>query len=545
MERIEFVDQPPNLRIKLYNHQLASIYKMEQLEQTKELKYEHMSVKTKFGINANPLGYGKTLSMIGLVLRDKMEWPVNEPYRETYQNYVTENEFLIRTLFKTYPRVNTTLVLCSNTTIYQWEKEFKYTPLRVACITTKKLAQSVNIRDYDVVIVSTTMYNHLIIHNQNIAWKRFIYDEPSNIKVPAMKEIVFGFMWLVSATPLEMITHFRSGKSHFMFPFSRQTLHSISLNNGLVIRESDELIRSSYEMPETKVIIYNCYEVVYRCVKGFVNEKVQSLVEAGNIGGAVELLGGKKTDNIIELIKNQKEKELKEADGQIAMWTIREEPEKVTEWQNKKARIETQIKDFNERMTLMLKGTCAICYDHLSKPVMESNCQNLFCGACIFKWLESHNRCPLCRQEIRNKNGSDLVYIDDHKEECKENRPPTKEERILEILSAYSDGKFIVFSDNDESFNGIRKLLYANKISYIELAGTADNRRKLLESFKTDKIRVAFLNSTQDCSGVNMQEATDIIIYHAMREAVEQQIIGRANRIGRSGSLRVHKLVSD
>jgi len=42
-----------------------------------------------------------------------------------------------------------------------------------------------------------------------------------------------------------------------------------------------------------------------------------------------------------------------------------------------------------------------------------------------------------------------------------------------------------------------------------------------------------------------LQEATDIILYHEMSKNTQNQIIGRANRIGRLVSLNVHHLELD
>jgi CRISPR/Cas system-associated endonuclease/helicase Cas3 len=60
------------MKVTLYPHQLASIYKMEQLEIYNKIEKENCVKYTKIGINSDPTGYGKTLSMIGLILRDKM-----------------------------------------------------------------------------------------------------------------------------------------------------------------------------------------------------------------------------------------------------------------------------------------------------------------------------------------------------------------------------------------------------------------------------------------------------------------------------------------
>jgi SNF2 family DNA or RNA helicase len=63
-----------------------------------------------------------------------------------------------------------------------------------------------------------------------------------------------------------------------------------------------------------------------------------------------------------------------------------------------------------------------------------------------------------------------------------------------------------------------------------------------LNSFKTGETEVIFLNSRYCCAGINLQDATDIILYHEMNFNAETQIIGRANRIGRKVSLNVHHL---
>ena len=41
-------------------------------------------------------------------------------------------------------------------------------------------------------------------------------------------------------------------------------------------------------------------------------------------------------------------------------------------------------------------------------------------------------------------------------------------------------------------------------------------------------------------SGLNLQDATDIIITHKISDDVKTQIIGRAHRMGRKGDLNVH-----
>ncbi|HIB77925.1 MAG TPA: hypothetical protein EYO58_10010, partial [Flavobacteriales bacterium] len=75
------VSQPDNYSRTLFNHQLTSIYEMENLEMTKTISINNLyEMKTHFGIQADPTGYGKTSSMIGLLVRDKMDWDISEKH---------------------------------------------------------------------------------------------------------------------------------------------------------------------------------------------------------------------------------------------------------------------------------------------------------------------------------------------------------------------------------------------------------------------------------------------------------------------------------
>ena len=77
---IKLVNQPPDLKVKLYPHQLASIYRMEEFESNNIIYKDNCIIDTKMGVNADISGYGKTMSMIGLISRDKMEWNLEKPF---------------------------------------------------------------------------------------------------------------------------------------------------------------------------------------------------------------------------------------------------------------------------------------------------------------------------------------------------------------------------------------------------------------------------------------------------------------------------------
>ena len=69
------------------------------------------------------------------------------------------------------------------------------------------------------------------------------------------------------------------------------------------------------------------------------------------------------------------------------------------------------------------------------------------------------------------------------------------------------------------------------------------NRTTIINNYKNGNINVIFLTSTQDSAGINLQETTDIILYHQMSSSTKNQIIARAERIGRTKELNVHQLL--
>ena len=44
--------------------------------------------------------------------------------------------------------------------------------------------------------------------------------------------------------------------------------------------------------------------------------------------------------------------------------------------------------------------SCAICLDNKNTTFLTIPCKHEFCDKCIFKWLEEHKSCPLCRRIV-------------------------------------------------------------------------------------------------------------------------------------------------
>lgn len=540
---IPIVSNPRNLKIHLFKHQLASIYSMEKLEKEKQVEQRESTKHTRIGINADYTGYGKTLSMIGLIVRDKMEWDIDYPF--VVETITSESEGLIRsTKLSRYDKLPSNLILVSPTILKQWEKEFEYTDLIVGVVATKKDIDTVDAEKCDVVLVTPSNYNDLIKSYSRYAWKRFIFDEPGHNKVIGMKNVQAGFYWLVTATPSHIISQHRNGRESFMKKIIGDECYHIEEQfAGMIIKNELEFVQSSFSMPPTYYNNYECFQPLYRAVIGLVSDNIKSMIEADNIEGAIEALGGTKTKNILELVKQKLLEELENIESKIRIYTLRREQTKIDEWSSKKQLANNKILTIENRVESMVSGTCNICFEKLKNPIMEPSCNNIFCGRCILTWLQTKQTCPLCRENIV---ASELIYLSnpDAVETKSEEGPLTKQDTIVKLIRNKPDGKFIVFSSYDQTFDQINLALVENSINFKLIKGSIQQIQKIINDYKTGDLQVLFLNSKFTGSGINLQETTDIILYHEMSDATKTQLIGRANRIGRTSPLYVHQLKS-
>lgn len=551
---VRMVPQPKRLNVRLFDHQLASIYQMEKLEREQVVEREvppgehrgtTMQTETRLGINADPTGYGKTLSMIGMILRDKMAWDMDTPF--TSEKITTESAGLIRSrVVSRYDKLPATMILVSPSILIQWESELRRTDLIISTVATKKDVDDIDATESDVVLVTTGMYNYLARSYSRYAWKRLIFDEPGHARVPGMKDIRAGFYWFVTATPNAITIKHRNCRGSFIKKIIGDNWCEFEEQFGdLIIRNNEDFVRSSFVMPTSEHYYYRCFQPLSNTVDGLVPPIITTMIEAGNIEGAITALGGKKTRNIVELVRKKKLEELEQAEHKIRMYKIREDKEQVKTWISRQTHIQTQLSELKIRIKGMLEGHCLICREELKDPVLEPSCQNLFCGECLFAWLKRSKTCPICRVDILL---SDLIYVNTKEEDShtycdsKIDLPKTKIEKIIELINSNKNGKFLVFSTYDASFQPICRVLEKNKIKYALLKGSSKTRQKSIDGFKKGQIQVIFLNSNFNGAGINLQETTDLILYHKMSQVARRQIIGRAERIGRKEPLRIHHL---
>jgi SNF2 family DNA or RNA helicase len=327
-----------------------------------------------------------------------------------------------------------------------------------------------------------------------------------------MRNINFGFMWLVTAT-YDYIYSIKGNGHNFL----RNFIRSIPYNflEHFVIKNSDDFIRESFYMPPVETITHECINPrVLSVLRNHIDDETRTMISAGNIKGAISKLGGNvySTTNLIDIVKKRKEEKIVDCQQSLDFWTRRGNKKEADQWSERLTALKNEMKEIEEKYTNMLADDCSICYDKLSQHTMVSCCQNIFCGGCIMRWLQSNNNtCPLCRHALKP---TDLSFIGDDKkggdaEDEKresESKPRTKKETVMAIIRGCVDAgkKVIVFSSYDETFDVIRNDLHDNEIDFAELSGQRSVRESKLENFTRGPLNVIFLNSLHTQSAVTI-----------------------------------------
>jgi len=577
-------EQPAEITRQLLPHQLKSVADMERFEKKEEISlvsflpdpcapctilYEHETLHNSsigrksnrkfrrlFGIQADPVGFGKTLSAIALIARDQMPWPLAEPLeietserRGFYEYSYTTNVV----------RVKPTLILASLSCVDQWLCDFTHAPnLKVGVVKSLKHAKAIsqNLNDYDAVVTTDTMYKKLVKELPRVAWKRFIYDEPAHLRVSALTLPLSGFTWLITATPSGI--EYAQGSCNWVGKlmsslnrgrYSRQHTDSLKL---FMVRNPTSFINASFKMPDTKEHVYVCAQRLARAMRGILSSDHLAQIQAGDVAGVIADLGGSRSSsaNLVDVIRAKKLKFKNTIKWRLSREGMSAESKK--QWQTRLDEVNRQLSMLKKVVQEELKESCPICLDEMTDPVLEPECGKLFCAACLLTWVSQHKSCPNCRCTVR---GDSLVYISDKEEECKtshakKKKMPTAMECVATILKTRlaesPNAKFILASQYCNGYAGdggkLEQILISLKVKFCKIKGATSTRAKQIKSFQTGDMQVIFLNHFENTAGVNLQAATDVLLYNDMSASLRAQIVGRANRIGRTQPLRVHSL---
>ena len=451
------------------------------------------------------------------------------------------------------------------------------------------------LEEQDIILVSSTRYNQLsdhintlTINGHNIYVSRLIFDEADSIKISGCRQIHSNFTWIVSSNikiilnPQGIVMYENdSGQQQSWYSWGqgftkrvvedgitcRGYIKSLCQNLSLApseikcrlfIHNDLNFIKNSFSLQRPKVHSVLCKDPpIMNVLNNIVSTDMMNFINAGDIEGAINSMNCKKVDenSLISLVTQDLEKDLHnkrielEAKKSQIYSSEKAKEEAVKKTEEKVQELETKI--INLKNKLEESATCPVCYDSIENTALCGACNTKFCVECITTWIASNSsdpKCPFCRHKISHES---LIVISNNvtKTEEKKDKLKDKIKNLKKIIKfrMEKESKMLIFSNYDGSFVKIKKLLDDNDIKYCRIMGSSSHINNVVNNFKKDfndpeAVNVLLLNSKYFGSGLNLQNATDVIVYHNMSNEITNQVIGRAQRPGRKEQLQIWRL---
>lgn len=552
------IDQPNELTIELMEHQKTAIKAMLNLEKDGFLYVDNLlhftphpqsyKIETTIGILGDKVGSGKSLMIITLILLSKS--PVQRDIFFDSSRFIN-----IKLLNSNEKFLNSNLLIVPAQIFDQWINFFKLAPkIKLYQCKNDDQIKKLNIEDinnYDVIVTSSLKLEYVTNKFGIYRWNRIFIDEADSIKLP--KTVIFNssFVWLITGTPSGILY---ANKSYLNQIFQK---HKIWITDYLTVKNNRDFIDASITLPIPKRVYIKCLTPTeIKIIKDIIPKNILSMINAGNSAEAIKLLNCNEDtqENILKVItrslsdsiENKKIEFEAESKKKYHGRAQLEQEKKLSYIQKVIDKLNDKLKNIKERVYEINNEMCPICMDEFTRPCIVSCCKNAFCFECLTLSIATAYKCPFCRKRIGKKN---INLISDGIDKINKNKEQEmKKDKIdvlLNLIQNKKNGKFLVFANFQETFKKIEVLLKNNNIKFETLKGSDDKISKIIEGFQSNKITVLLLNARYFGAGMNLQMATDVVIYHRFTKEMEEQVIGRAQRLGRTTPLTVYYLLHE
>ena len=598
-----YYTSPINCDIVLKPHQLVLINKCLEREQNDiqfddrevVLKSKYSFMKCDIGVIADKVGSGKTYVILGIITTDTI------PNQNISRNVSYGNGHL--SLDSKLPNLidkNVNIIVIPYILQKQWCQYIELFSKKIRYYVVNKQKSIVNLEseidNYNIILVTGTFYKYVrgIFYLNNWRARRVFYDEIDSTNTPCAHYLSTRFIWFVTASyknilfPIQKVYYDRRNINN-----SYMLSHGISNNmfakklfidmikvmgqlelqamDKIVLKNTDDFIDKSFNIPDLIQHVIGCKAPVeIDILSGLVSENIIKCLNAGDIQTAIGFIQSGNLDTEANII-NRALEELQTKHKNIS---IRENAVRqyiYTSDEQKNVAIDRVVEERNDcdkKIELMKtrineNKLCIICYNNAINKCISKCCKNTYCLECISNWLSIGTTCPLCKTTVNIRNDFYIVdesnllgSIEMDKMKKKDyyalklpgNDEYTKSKNKFEnlkriIYNRNKNKKFLIFSDFEQSFGKMIPYLDACGLKYATIKGNSVN--ETIRKYRSDELDALLVNSRNYGSGLNLENTTDVILFHKFENQLEKQIIGRAQRPGRTSTLNVWYLLNE
>ena len=587
--------QPERVRTQLKPHQRAALQKALQMERGESISYHvenpqshfldknrralftgAFEVQTNVGILGDIVGYGKTLTALSIIAQQPttvIQQPKQKVFTYMSRCYGSMQFSLPNTtFFPTDAFLQTTLVVVPRGPVYdQWAKSIArdtaMKPLLLDSLRAiKRLLPDPRtatweevkrfVEGFDLVLIKNTTLPQLVHHYPHLpafyAWNRIVIDEAHEVaaKMPAME---YRFVWLVTSSYRMFLTQLNRCKTYQTMLSTMRSLVDQERILYTLVKGEETFVRGSFSVPQPSVHHYICKSsMAVSLLHSYVSAQVQTRLNVGDLAGAIRELGGSEEteEALADLVTQDLQRAIHNKQAEVRYITDMHTEEdsralRLVTLNQELQRLEERLRSLTNRLTHLKTDTCSCCMEPMESPVVLS-CTHVMCAKCLLQWFQTNARnrservvCPECRAPI---DSSQLIAVVKERAHAPVPRLLSKEAQLMDILKNKPNGSFLVFSRYDGMFGSLSAKMVQEGIAHAEIKGTTGHMMRLLNDFKDGRIQVILLNVYHAGCGIDLSFATDVVLYHTMENEMEQAI-GRAQRVGRSNTLRIHHLL--
>ena len=545
-------------------------------------------IRTRVGIIADKVGSGKSNVILSLIASDLETASTDFTYTSTY-TYGLNNIIMFIDQQKQLSNVNVLVIphnLVSQWTIYI--KDFFKSSIKTLFVSkSKHLAELTpqNLTDYNLIVVTSTFYVKVVqvFQRSQIQVRRTIYDEVDSINITTNEFIDSAFHWFVTASYMNLLHpkgHGRYDRSINRYVviaegmrtggFVKLLFNSLygtygtnmtrPITNLVIAKNNDAFVDQSIMLPPIEFHYIKCRTPrAINILDGIVDRHIIQCLNSGDVDAAIHFINPSHRsteENIINILLEKYTKSLHNINTMLTYVsshmqydTEQQRQHEVDRLHKKREEFENKIKSITNR--IKENDMCSICFDTMSNKTIVNCCMNSFCFSCISKWVSQRHTCPLCKETTDMEklyivqedagatdsgSSSEKIekVIDPSKPHESFDKMQNLETVIRQINESNPDNKVLIFSMNEGIFEKIQDILTNMQRKFKMLKGTNVSIAKNVESYKSGDLNTLLVNPENYGSGLNLENTTDMIMLHKFDNEIEKQVIGRAQRYGRS-----------
>lgn len=574
--------QPSYIKQIMKPHQLMTLYKclniekgvkinnnweLASVEKYNSYNYKEYNVvstlKSIFGAICDPVGSGKTLTVLSLIGQDCLSLEQDNTTNTLAESgmvnimsvFSEKDDYVNESKFK-----NLSAIVVQHNLVQQWQDTIdKYTSLKY--IIFKKNTDLEKEIDKNplarIVLVANTSYRMLYQEYGFIQFDRIFYDEADSIKLPNCKKLKSKFYWFVTASYKSLYGCMYDNDRISCNGFIKHTFEKTDyrIKKHLIIRNDEKFIHNSFNLQDYKTITIKCLRFQFlNILENVVSDRIQQMICAGDIEGAINTfnLDSTSEDNIISVVCKDLFNKLSNKKAKLdyarakTYSTSEAKKESIERIEFDIKRIEDSIESIQQKINE--SDLDPITYMEIENPVITKCCKTSFDFESITMYILSKPNvmCPICRTPITKQSLIIISNVNKEDEEEKEEwlfENNRKIENIKYIIKniCQEDARILIFSEFDETSNILLKELSEYTIK--QLKGQMSVITNTINWFKDNKKekKILFLNAQYAGAGINLENTTDVFIYHNMASDLTGQTIGRAQRPGRTSVLNVYE----